>query len=74
MWTEKDLLPEPHHDPPRHVLDCPEVQGEEEGDGHKVPDKVVREPVAQQVHCTQRNVRKTSFVNVMNICTYGNFQ
>ena len=43
-------LPEPHHDSARDILDCPEVQGEEQRDCHKVPDEIVGEPVTEQVH------------------------
>jgi hypothetical protein len=45
------FVPEPHHNSPSHIFDCPEIQGQEKSDGHKVADKVLREPVAQKINC-----------------------
>ncbi len=47
-------LPQSHHDPPRDVLDCPEVKREQKRDGHEIPDEIFTEPVAQQVHYKQK--------------------
>ena len=43
--------PEAGHDPPGDVLDGPEVEGEEQDDGHEAADEALGEPAAEEVGC-----------------------
>ena len=46
-----DIVPpaQPSHDPPRDVLDSPEVHGEKQDNGNKAADEIIGEPATEEI-------------------------